>query len=144
MQRRVFHHRDIGDNHAGRVGTHVADDPFHVAGGVDQVPHVVALFVDGLEVHIFERFRQGGLFAQRGRDGLGDAIHFREGNIHHTANIADGAFCAHGAEGDDLGYFIGTVFLSAVFHDTGAFIILEIEVDIRHGDTARVEEPFKE
>ncbi|MPM85246.1 hypothetical protein SDC9_132324 [bioreactor metagenome] len=101
--------------------------------------------MDGFEGGVFYHcFCQGDLLAGHIGDGLGHAVYLREGNVHHTTHIADGHTRAQGTKGDDLGHFICAVVPGTIFHDHAAFVVLEVEVDIWHGDTARVQETLKD
>ena len=70
-------------------------------------------------------------------------IHVGIGYVQRPAHIPDGAPGSHGAEGDDLGHVVGTVFILDVLNDLLPPPDAEVDVNIRHGDPLGVEESLK-
>ena len=79
-----------------------------------------------------------------GGEGLGHAVHFRQGDVHDPAHIAEGGFSGHGAVGYDLGDLVPAVFLDDVVNYFIAAHVVEIYVNIGHGDPFGVEEALEE
>ena len=77
-------------------------------------------------------------------DHLGDAIDIGVGDVHGAANVLDGGFGGHGAEGNDLGNVVAAVLLRDVVDDFAAAIHAEIDIDIRHGDALGIQEALEE
>ena len=145
VQGSVVDQRHVGDEHARGVRAGVAHHAFHVGGGVDHLAQVFGVIVNFLKLwHLLQRVADGDGVGGHLRDQLGDAVDLGEGDIHHAAYVADGGARAERAKGDDLGDLVAAVFDGAVFHDLGAAVILEVQVDIRHGDAPRVEEALEE
>ena len=98
-------------------------------------------------VHLAERrgllqgFLEGD--AERGRDGLGDAVDLAVAVAHDPADVAYGRPGEHGAEGDDLGHVVLAVLAGDVVDDLVTAGILEVDVDVRHGHAVGVEEALE-
>jgi len=145
VQRQVFRDRLVADNHPGSVGAHAADAAFHAAGGVNQLFHLVAGFVDRAQFRgLFQCFGDAGRLALlRSGDDFCHAVHFRQRDVHHSPDVADGPARAHGTESDNLRDFIRAVFFIAVFHHIRAPVVLKVQVDIGHGHAVRVQKALK-
>ena len=76
------------------------------------------------------------------RDHLGEAVALVDGNAADAGDVLDGALCGHGAEGDDAGNVVCAIFLLHVFMGLGE--VFEVHVDIRHGNTVRVQETLEQ
>ena len=75
---------------------------------------------------------------------LGDAIDIAVGNIHGAAHIFDCGLGGHGAEGDDLGDIVTTIFPGDVFDHLAAAVHAEINVDVGQGYALRIQEALKQ
>src|SRR5580700_3948738 len=92
------------------------------------------------------RFFECGLEfnAQRGWYQFGEPVDFTVRNIHGAANIFDGGFSGHGAEGDDLRNIFAAVFMGDVVDQFAATAHAEVDVDIRHGDAFRIQKALEQ
>src|SRR5580692_11260816 len=92
------------------------------------------------------RFFECGLEfnAQRGWYQFGEPVDFTVRNIHGAANIFDGGFSGHGAEGDDLRNIFAAVFMGDVVDQFAATAHAEVDVDIRHGDAFWIQETLEQ
>ena len=145
MQRQILGNRRVADYHPGGVGAHAADAAFHTAGGVNQLFHLLAGFVNRAQFGgLLQCFgNTGGFPLLRTRDNLRHPVHLRKRNIHHPPHVADGAARAQSTEGDNLGDFIRAVFFVAVFHHVRAPVVLKVQVNIRHSHPVRVQKALK-
>ncbi len=126
--------------------TDVPDGAFQPAGRGDQFFHFIGRVVNGAQVrNRLQRFADRLVFPLNRRGNqLGHPVHFRQRNIHHTAYIADGAAGGNLAKCDNLGYLICTILLVAVVHHFGTAVVLEIQINIGHGDAVGVQEALEE
>ena len=141
-QGNVFVHRPLGDDHAGGVGGGVPGHSLQGPGGVDELvdPGVLLVQVRQLLGQL-QRVVQGDV--RPGGHQLGHGIRFGVGHVQHPAHVPDGGPGGHGAEGDDLGHMVVAVFAADIVHHLAPAGVAEVHVDIRHGDTLRVQEPLK-
>src|SRR5690606_28266262 len=77
-------------------------------------------------------------------DELCNAVGIPQGQVKDPCGVPDGGLGRHGTVGDDLGDLVGPVFLDHVFHDPATALIVEVDVDIGHGDPVRVEETLEQ
>ena len=75
---------------------------------------------------------------------LGQAVRFVEAQAAYARYVLYGTFGCHRSEGDDMRDMIDAVFVLYVLDHAVAAVVVEIDVDIRHGDTLWIEESFKE
>ena len=116
VERNVFRDGFVGDDHACGVCACVSGDPFELGGRIDQLPDVFAALIGLLKVrNRFQRFRNRDRLSGNIRNGLGDPIYFRQRDIHHSSDIADGGSGAQRTEGDDLGHLVLAILLGRVF-----------------------------
>ena len=143
IQRHIFIDRRLGDHHArrvrGRVTRHTLDRLRHVDN--------LARFHIGL-VHLRE-FRTGcerliNRHAQLKRNRLGDLVGLGIADAERPADVAHRLFGLHRTKGNDLRNTILTVFARHVVDDLRPAFIAEVDVDIRHADTLRIEKTFKD
>ena len=78
------------------------------------------------------------------RDERGQFRRLRRRKAHHASDIPDRALGCHLGEGDDMGHAVLSVGVHHVLQHFGAAGVIEVDVDIRHGDTFGVEEPLEE
>ena len=143
IQRHIFIDRRLGDHHArrvrGRVTRHTLDRLRHVDN--------LARFHIGL-VHLSE-FRTGrerliNRHAQLKRNRLGDLVGLGIADAERPADVAHRLLGFHRTEGDNLRNTILTVFARHVVDDLRPALIAEVDVNIRHADTLRIEKTFKD
>ena len=142
-QRDVFVERAVADDDAGGVDADVAVDAFQLERVVPQ------LAIGGGGFDKFAQFRLGiplALESDAGfrLDHLGDAVGVAIGNAHHAGDIADDAFRAERAVGDDVGDAAVAVFVSHVVDHLGAARLAEVDIDVGRADAFRVEEALEE
>lgn len=77
------------------------------------------------------------------RDELRDVVHLREGDTERPSDILDGSSRGHRSESAYLGHMILTVFIPDILKYERAPFIREIDVDIRHRYSRRIQEPFE-
>ena len=78
------------------------------------------------------------------RDQLGEVVGFRRREAQRSTHILDGCPRLQRTERDDLAHRIASVLLADVLDDFTATLEAEVDVDVRHGDAIRVEEPLEE
>ena len=84
------------------------------------------------------------LDVELGGNQLGDAVHVREADIQHAADVLDRGARAQRAEGDDLRHLLAPVFLGDVLDHFAAPAGVEVDVDIRHADALRIQEALEQ
>ena len=143
LQRHVVDHRLAGDEHAGGVGGGVARHAFEFFRRVDDLAHAVIALVEAAQLR---GEGKGALqrHAQFKGHQFGDAVRFLIGHVHHPAHVADDGAGGHGAEGDDLRHVIRAVAAAHVVDHLPAALVVEVHVDIRHGNALGIEEALKE
>ena len=131
------------DDHAGGVRGGVTGKAFEAQSDLHQIFEALVGIDGGFELR---RFLEGDFEfdAERGGDELGEAIDFAVRNVHGAADVFDGGFGGHGAEGDDLGDIVAAVFLGDVIDELAAAAHAEIDVDIGHGNALGIEEALEE
>ncbi len=140
-------------DHAGRVDAPLAFESLQALGGVDDGAHVGRRLVQLAElvalgvalVRLVEQLRQRHALAHDvGRHGLGDLLADRERHVEDAGGVLDGGLGLDGAVGDDLGDLVRAVLVADVGDDLGAAAVVEIDVEVRHGDALGVEEPLEQ
>ena len=131
------------DHDAGRVDRAVAGQSLQTPGHVDQFADPLILFIGTLQLRVhLQGFFQG--HAQFRRDHLGDGIHKAVGQIHDPSHVPYDTFGQHGTECDDLHDPVPAVFTGHVIDDLLSAFETEVHVNIRHGDTFRIQETLEE
>ena len=131
------------DHDAGRVDRAVAGQSLQTPGHVDQFVHPFILFIGTLQFRVhLQSFFQGD--AQFSWNHFGDGIHKAVGQVHDPSHVPDDAFGQHGAESDDLHDTVPSVFAGHVVNDFLSAFKAEVHVNIRHGNTFRIQETFEE
>src|ERR1700722_16599140 len=90
---------------------------------------------DTFQRHVFAHHRR--------RHRLGDFVAHGEGIAENTGCVFDGGLGFDSTEGGDLGDLVVTVFLGDIPNDIPATTFVEVDVDIRHRYTFRVEQAFE-
>ena len=160
----VFAHGDgdvvgevaAADDHGAGVDAHLAHTALQALGVFQHLAHQrLALLVLLLELrHILETVLQGGLllhlhpvFLHHERpvgDEFGEAVALAQSQVAHAGHVLDGELGRHRAEGDDVGDVVGAVEVLYVLYHAVAALIVEVHIDIRHGDSLGVEEALEE
>ena len=142
VQRNVFIQRKLGDHDARGVGRRVTRHAFDGSGHVYDAVGRLVLIIHFFEIRArLQRFVDGHL--QGERDSFCDGVRILIADVEHTAYVPDSLFRLHRAEGDDLGDVVLAVFLRYIVDDLAAPFIAEIDIDIRHADALRVQEPLE-
>ncbi len=144
----VFDQWFVGYDDAGRVGRGVTRHTFEALGCVQQLSDVVLLVVQLLE------FRDGAFAFQGSFDGDGHAWDGRHqpryavnlvlGQVQGAAGIPNGSASAHSPEGDDLRDFVAAILLEGVANELVPLVVREVQIDVGHGDTTRVQEALED
>ena len=132
--------------------TGVPDIPFKLTGILQGLPHYgVGILQLVLELRdILVTVAEGGfqLLAVDLRhmpgNHLGQAVALGNRQPLDTGDILQGRLGGHGAVGDDMGYLLRPVLVGDIFQHTRTPVIVEVDVDIREGDTVGVEESLKQ
>ena len=120
---------------------------------IDDVVNLGAFIISILEFrHILQAvldvdlggFVRFGILRQLHRNHLGEAIGFGNRQVVHARHILEARFGSHCAVGDDVRHFLLAIFLDDPVEDFVAAFIVEVNVDIRKGDTVGVEETLKQ
>ena len=131
------------DDDAGGMRAGISGKPFKIETVVDQCVHRRIRLVEVFEfLRAVQRLLQRD--ARAARHHLCDLVHFAKGQIHDTADITDDGTRRKRTEGDDLRHLLGAVLLCEIGDDLPASAIAEVGIDIRHGDSLRIQEAFKE
>ena len=77
------------------------------------------------------------------RDRLGDPVDLAVAVAEHATDVADRRPGEHRAERDDLGDVVLAVLARDVRDDLVAPVVLEVDVDVRHGHAIRVQESLE-
>ena len=77
-------------------------------------------------------------------DHLGKGIHIGIGQIHHPAHIPDYALCRQGTKGNDLNHLLRPIFTAYIVYDLLPSFVTEVNINIGHGNTLRIQETFKQ
>ncbi len=152
------HDRDVvGDHlgrhdHAGGVDAGLPDQALQAAPEVDGRLDVDVFFVEfaqltGLVVARVVAVEDAGerdvLAHDGGRERLGDLVAEGVGVAQDAAGVLDGRFRLDRAEGGDHGDLVGAPLLGDVADHVAAPALVEVDVDVGHGDALGVEEPLE-
>ena len=99
-----------------------------------------------IEVVQFLRDLHGPLqvVAEGPRDEPVHGVHFTEGDLQDSADVPDGLLGRECSEGDDLGHMVRAVLPYDIVDDLSPAFIAEVDIEVRHTDSLRVQEPFEE
>ena len=141
-QRHIVIDRELGDDDARGVRRGVARHALDGLCRVDQFPDPFVRVVHLPQLRrLLQRVRQRHV--RRRRHELGHRVRLGVGEVHHAADVADGAARSHGTEGDDLCDMVLAVFAPDVVDDLGAPGVTEVHIDIGHRHARRVEETLE-
>ena len=73
-----------------------------------------------------------------------NAVHLGVRNIQNSSHVPDDRPGRHGPERYDLDYFVFSVLLDHIVNDLLSALITEININIRHGYTLRIQETLKQ
>jgi hypothetical protein len=128
------------------VDRRVAHDPLEALCRIDDATGVWVGVVDTPEVRLLGEVLVEALRAphDRLRDQLRHAVAGSVVQTEDTRGIASRSAREHPPERDDLSHRFTAVFVSHVLNDPLAALHREIDVDVRHGDSLRVEEALEQ
>ena len=122
----------------GRIPWQALELPAHV----NEAPGLLIFLIFLPEIGIFlERLVERNV--ELLRDHLRDAVALGVRQVERAPNVADDAAGRHRAERDDLHDAVSAVLLHDVVDDLLAPLEAEVDVDIGHRDTLRVQEPLE-
>ena len=147
--------RFLGHDHAGGVYAPLPLEALEVPRGVDDLLHLRVGLVEGahlggLGVALVARVEHAGerdvLAHDRGRHRLGDAVGHRVAGlpVEHPCRVLDRGLRLDRGVGDDLGDLLLAVLLGGVADHLAAPALVEVHVDVGHGDALGVEEPLED
>ncbi len=143
VEREVFHQRPVRNHHAAGMGGCMAGQSLQGTGYLQEFfARAPAL----LQASQFGLVPNGIIETDPRAFGhqLGDAVHLSQGDIEAAAHIPNDPPGLHGPERDDLADVFLAVFFRHIADDLVPAVDAEIDIDIRHADTGRIEEPLKE
>ena len=142
-QGNIFVHGFLADHHAGGVHGRMAGKPFQTPCRIDQPADILLLFIGLLKLRIhLQRPVDGDI--QFLWDHLGDHVYLGVGHIQHTAHVTDHSSGRQGTKSNDLCDTVLAVFAHHIVDNLLSPFKTEIHVDIRHGNTFRVQETLKQ
>ena len=98
-------------------------------------------------IHCFQVRRNLQRMVQRhfqfSRNQLGHLIHVLVRHTHHAADITHGGTGGHSAKGHDLCHMVTAILAVDVINHFLAALVTKVNVKVRHRDTFRVQEAFK-
>ena len=141
-KRNVGVHGVFGDNHACGMRRCIARHALERTRSVDQLAHLRLLVIHFLEFRV-DGQRLVDRNVQFVRHLLGNRVNVVIRDVERTADVADGTAGSHRAECDDLRYAVLAVLAGNVLDDLRTANIAEVHVDIRHGDTLRIQKSLE-
>ena len=76
-------------------------------------------------------------------DQFRHGIRFLIAETHNTSHIADTAAGCHGTKSDDLRHTVCAIFFNNIIDNFLAALVAEVNIEVRHGDTFRVQEALE-
>ncbi len=126
------------------MGGGVTVEPFDPAGDLEQALRDGFGFRDGLEPGLaLDRFLQRHRLARRIGNQFGDAIHQTQRHLQHASGVAHRGAGLQRSQRDDMGDTVGAIFVAHIAHDFVAPLLAEIDIEVRHRDTFRIEEALE-
>ena len=142
-QRHEFVCGFLTDHDTGRMHRGMSGQSLQSLTHIDQVVDLFVLLIELAEFRIHLQC-SAQCNVQFVRHHFGNRIHERIGQVHDTAHIADDTFRRQSTEGDDLYHLVIAVFSAHIIDDLLSPFKAEIHVNIRHRDTFRIQESFKQ
>ncbi len=75
---------------------------------------------------------------------LGDPVHITVSQVQCASHVPYDRLGPHGSKGDDLANPVTTILFDHILDHFAPAVLAEVHVDIRHGDTFRIKETFKQ
>src|SRR5699024_6287562 len=151
--RHDVHQRVAGHDHGAGVHAPAAGEALDALGDLDHLLHVGVLVVDAAELPRLgvplvlgvDDPLDGAVRAHHGpRQRLGEAVSHRVRVVQHARGVLERVLRLHHAVGDDLGDAVVAVLALDVLDDLAATAVVEVDVEVRHGDAVRVQEPLEQ
>ncbi len=142
-----------GQDDPGGVDAGAADQALDAARGVDHRLDVGILVVHGPQlaglgvpgvVLVVDRAERDLLALHRRRERLGDLLAQREWVAQDAAGILDRRLGLDRHVGDDQRDVVLAVSLGDVADHVAAAALVEVQVDVRHADALRIQEPLEQ
>ena len=125
------------------MGGGVAGHALQLAGHVDHPVHLRVALVGVAQLGAdLQRLLQRHV--QLKGHQLGDGIGLLVAHAQHPAHVPQHRAGGHRAEGDDLRHMIRAVALAHVVDHLAPALVVEVAVDVGHGDALRVQEALKQ
>ncbi len=123
--------------------TGVTRHPLQCTGQLDQFMYILLFLVTLAQiVRLLQRLVQR--HPQIKRDQLGDTIHHAVGVTLYTSDITHHRLGVHSPVGDDLRDPVDTIGLGHVADHLVTSVHAEVDIEVGHGDTLRVEEALEQ
>ena len=121
----------------------VTRQSFQTFRHIDQILYLFVRLISPAQFRIlFQRFVDSDV--QLLRDHFRNCIYESIGQIHHPSHVADNAPGRKGSKGHDLHHTVFPVFSHHIINDLLPSLKAEVNVDIGHGHTFRIQETLKE
>ena len=141
-KRYILVHRLLGDHDTRRMHGRVARQTLQPSGHIDQSVHILIGFIHALKLRVHLQClvnRDIQLVRDHLRDRVAEAVR----KVHDPSHIADDTFCCQCAERDNLGYTVLAVFFHDILNDFPTSLVAEVDINIRHCHSLRVQETLK-
>ena len=151
--RHAVDERVPADDDAGGVHAPLPLEALELAGLVDDLGRARVGLVAGAELRRLlvplvlgiEDPRQRDVLAHHARrHQLGQLVAHGVGPVEHAGGVLDGGLRLDRAVGDDLADPLLAVLLRHVADDLAAAAVVEVDVDVGHGDALGVQEPLED
>ena len=142
-ERDKFLHRPGGNDHAGSMHGGVSGQSLQSPCHVNQPVDLLIALVELLQLLIHAK-RLVNRNIQLIGNHLGDHITAGIRQIHHSSDIPDDTARSHRSKGNDLDDPVFSVLPHHIVNDLLPPLEAEIYINIRHGNTLRVQEPLKQ
>ena len=142
MERAEVGHRLWCDDHGTGMDSELTDGSLETDRGIDHLRIDSAFFIDFFElVRLLESLFQCD--TRTSGDHLSKYVHLFEWYSEGSTRILDGCTSSERTERTYLSHTIGSVFGPDVDEHLISPHIREVDIDIWHGDTGRIEESLK-
>ena len=121
----------------------VARQPLQPLTHIDQLVHLFVALIELAQLCI-HRKRFVDRHIQLVRDHFCNGIHEGIRQIHDAPDVADDTLCRQRTERDNLHNLFFSIFASDIIDDLLPAFIAEVDIDIRHGNSFRVQETLKQ
>ena len=145
VERDQLFERPVADHHTGGVGGGVAVQPFqllrHFQKALDHLFLARRLTQARL---VGNGLRQRYRVRRIGRHQLAQPVHLAIGHLQDAPDVAQHGAGLQRTEGDDLRHLAAAIFLLHIADHFFAPVLAEVDVEVRHRHTFRVEEALEQ